>query len=176
MGYMKRTASVLLLVLCVLALTPHVRQSAAVTRKAGKPTVCLTIERLAGDGSVWLRLHNDTKWAISFRTEQPYDGAGATAFALGDGRVVYGLADNLEVAPEYFIEHATDRVTTVGRGWCTSVASWLPPGRSVLFSFPRESIKPWEQLYVRFTYEWEQSENEPEHQVKFYGSSLRGTE
>jgi hypothetical protein len=85
---------------------------------------------------------------------------------------VLGLADQLEVVPEYFIEHATDSVSTSGRSWCTASRSWLPPGRAVVFSFPRKDLKPWEVIYVNFTYEWERGDNDPEHKVKFHGSDL----
>lgn len=160
------------MLLCSLVLTAHAQQPGAVTQNANKPTIYLTFERLGENESVWLRLHNDTEWAISFRTEKAYHGASVTPFALGDGRLVPGLADNLEVTPEYFIEHATDRVVTNSRIWCTSTASWLPPGRSVVFSFPRKDLKPWEEVYVWFTYEWERGDNDPEHKVKFHGSGL----
>jgi hypothetical protein len=101
-----------------------------------------------------------------------YQGASVTPLILADGRQVPGLADQLEVVPEYFIEHATDSVTTSSRSWCTASRSWLPPGRSVVFSFPLKDLKLWEEIYVSFTYEWERSENDPEHKVKFHGSDL----
>jgi hypothetical protein len=169
---MMRTILSTLLLLSSLVLTVHAQQSGAVSQDISKPTIYLTLERFGENDSVWLRLHNNTWWAISFRTDDPYQGASVTPLILGDGRQVPGLADDLEVAPEYFIEHATDRVTTHARSWCTASRSWLPPGRSVVFSFPRKDLKSWEQIYVRFTYEWEQGGNDPEHKVKFYGNDI----
>jgi hypothetical protein len=164
---MTRTTLIILLGLVSFALA-DARQS----QDSGKPAIYLTFERVGGDDSVWLRLHNNTPWAVSFRTEHDYQGKDVTPLVLGEGRVVPGLADGLEVTPEYFIEHATDRVTTSARGWCTATTSWLPPGRSVVFSFPREALKSWEEVYIRFTYEWEGGGHDPEHRVKFSGFDL----
>ena len=148
-------------------------QSSDARLDASRPTVYLTFERFGEGDSVWLRLHNNTRWAISLRTERAYIGADVTPLLLGDGRQVSGLADGLEIAPEYFIEHATDRITSSGRQWCTASTSWLASGRSVVFGFARKDLKEWEQLYVSFTYEWESGGHDPEHQGKFYGSDLR---
>jgi hypothetical protein len=164
---MLRTTFVILLVSVGLVVG-----GAQESRDSGKPTVRLTFERFGGDDSVWLRLHNSTPWAISFRAEQESVGKDVAPLALGDGRVVHGLADGSEVTPEYFIEHATDRVTTSARGWCTATTSWLPPGHSVVFNFPRGKLKPWEEVYLRFTYEWEGGGRDPEHRVKFSGFDL----
>lgn len=158
--------------LTLLVLTGFVLADAQQSRDSSKPAVYLTFERFGEDDSVRLRLHNSTPWAISFRTEHEYQGRDVTPLVLGDGRGVAGLGDGLEVAPEYSIEHATDRVTTSARGWCTATTSWLPPGRSVVFNFPRGELKPWEAVYVRFMYEWEGGGRDPEHRVKFSGSDL----
>jgi hypothetical protein len=169
---MMRTILTALLLLGSLVSAVHAQQSGAVSQDISKPTIYLTLDRFGGNDSVWLRLHNNTLWAINFRTKDMYQGSNVTTMILADGRHVPGLADQLEVVPEYFIEHATASVTTSGQSWCTASRSWLPPGRSVVFSFPRKDLKPWEEIYVRFTYEWEQGENDPEHKVKFYGSDL----
>ncbi|MGH9968909.1 MAG: hypothetical protein ACREBG_14070 [Pyrinomonadaceae bacterium] len=135
---------------------------------ASKPSVYLTFERFGENDFVWLRLHNNTRWAISFLTEDLYEGVNVTPLTLSDGRQVSGLVDDLEISPEYFVEQITDRVTTHGRYWCTASTSWLPAARSVVFSFSRKDLKEWDQIYITFVYEWEIGSN-PEHRVKFYG-------
>ena len=161
-----------LLLLNALTLTARAQRPGGVLSGASGPNVRLSFERRGDDESVWLRLHNDTPWAISFRTENRHSGADVTPLVLGDGRQVPGLADNLEVMPEYFIERAAEGVTTSDRFWCYSSTSWLPPGRSVVFSFPAKDFKSWERLYVQITYEWESENSGVEHRVKFQGSEL----
>lgn len=137
--------NVLLLVeLGPLSLAQHLND---VRLDASKPSVYLTFERFGETDFAWLRLHNNTRWAISFRTEDLYVGSNVTPLVLGDGRHVSGLTDNLEVAPEYFIEHEIDGVTSRGRYWCTDSASWLPSARSVVFRLSAKDLKEW----IRFT-------------------------
>lgn len=171
-GTIMRIILMTLLLLTGLVVTARAQQTDAVLLDVSKPTVYLTFERFGENDAVWLRLHNNTRWAINFRTEERYSGASITPLRLNDGRQVSGLIDNIEIVAEYFIEHATERVTTSGQYWCTSATSWLPSGRTVVFSFPRKSLKSWEQIYVRFTYEWERGDYDPEHKVKFDGFDL----
>ena len=128
-----------------------------------KPTVYLTFEHPGENGLVWLRLRNNSHWAISFRTEN--QAAIVVPWRLSDGRLVNALADGLPVTPEYVIENVTDH----GRAesWCTSAHSWLAPGVSAIFSIPREYMKPVGRLKISFTYEWEGPGKEPEHRVDF---------
>src|SRR4051794_19247891 len=109
-----------LLLLGSLVLIVHAQQSVPVRQDIGKPTIYLTLDRFGENDSVWLRLHNNTRWAISIRTQEPYQRANVTTLILADGRHVPGLADQVEVVPEYFIEHATDPVATSGQSWCTA--------------------------------------------------------
>jgi hypothetical protein len=169
-----RRLTMTILLLCGLTPAVAARHIDDARLDESKPTVYLTLERLGDDGNVWLRLHNNTRWAISFRTRDAYGGVSdVTPLSLGDGRQLKGLVNGLVVLPEYFIEHAPEAPGIGGRYWCYSSASWLPSGRAVLFSFPRKELREWERLYLTYTYEWEHDENEPEHKVKFYGSDLR---
>jgi len=166
-------------IVAVLLLVNLVRLSVAqefneVRLDASKPSVYLTFERFGENDFGWLRLHNNTRWAISFRTQDLYVGLNVTPLMLSDGRQVSGLADGLEIAPEYFIERVTDGVTSYGRYWCTASTSWLPSARSVVFSFPRKDLKEWDEVYIKFVYEWENGLN-PEHRVKFYERNLQRT-
>jgi hypothetical protein len=158
-------------VVAALLLINFVSRSAAqqindVRLDVSRPSIYLTFERSGENDLVWLRLHNNTRWAISVRTEDAYDGANVTPLTLSDGRQVSGLADDLEITPEYFVEHAIDQVTTSGRYWCTASTYWLPSARSVVFSFSSKELKEWEQLYIKFIYEWEMDLH-PEHRVTF---------
>jgi hypothetical protein len=58
---------------------------------------------------------------------------------------------------------------------CSSIT--LRPGKSLLFSVPRETLCKNLRIYLVFNYAWETQEgfvagNEPEHRVYFYGSEL----
>ncbi len=150
------------------------QESNDVRLDASKPSVYLTFERFGENDIGWLRLHNNTRWAISFRTEDSYVGLNVTPLTLSDGRQVSGLADSLEITPEYFIENVTDGVTSSGRYWCTASTSWLLSARSVVFSFPRKDLKEWDEIYIKFVYEWEKGLN-PEHRVKFCDRNLPRT-
>ena len=166
-------------IITLLLLANLVRLSVAqefndVRLDASKPSVYLTFERFGENDFGWLRLHNNTRWAISFQTQEHYVRSNVTPLALNDGRQVSGLADGLEITPEYFIERVTDGVTSSGRYWCTASTSWLPSARSVVFSFPRKDLKEWDQIYIRFVYEWENGGN-PEHRVTFYERNLQRT-
>lgn len=166
-------------IVAVLLLVNLVRLSVAqefneVRLEATRPSVYLTFERFGENDIGWLRLHNNTRWAIRFRTEDLYAGLNVTPLTLSDGRQVSGLADGLEIAPEYFIERVTDGVTSSGRYWCTASTSWLPSARSVVFSFPRKDLKEWDEIYIKFVYEWEHG-LDPEHRVKFYERNLQRT-
>jgi hypothetical protein len=170
---MMNRALITILFITTLALLSAAQQSREARLNSSKPTIYLGFERLGEDDSVWLRLHNNSLWAISFRTEDSYAGMNVTPLALGDGRQGWGLVDELQIVPEYFVEHATERVTTNGQNWCTASTSWLPSGHSVTFSFPRRVLREWEQIYIRFGYEWESGGYDPEHRVQFYGVDLQ---
>jgi hypothetical protein len=165
----KTVATILLLGSLVV---PSVAQHPGEVRiDATNPTVYLAFERLGDDDSVWLRLHNNSHWAISFRTEN--QGTSLAPLRLSDGRVVNGLADGLQVAPEYVIENLPDQGRRIY--WCTSADSWLAPGLSTIFSFPREDLKPVGRIKVSFTYEWEGPGKEPEHRVDFSEFELKNS-
>lgn len=65
-----------------------------------KPTVYITFERSGprnpvfaaeSNQGIWLRLHNNTRWAINFSTLSLYIGEKIAPLRLGDGRGVLGL-------------------------------------------------------------------------------------
>jgi hypothetical protein len=127
---------------------------------------------------VWLRLHNNTRWAIRFTTWSMYIGKGASPKErlTGEGSS-FKLGDGMEVSIAYGVEEPD------GRGVRYTVIdhytqSWLPSGRSVIFCVPRPLLSKERTVYVRFNYEWESEQpyaegHEPGHLARFYGNNLR---
>jgi hypothetical protein len=140
----------------------------AVRIDTNKPHVYLDFERLEND-LVWLRLHNNSRWAISVRIEKA--GSAPALFQLADGRMMNALEDRAIVSPEYII----DQPDSVGAGQysCTSLQTWIAPSNSILFSVPRKDFRIASRLSIKFFYEWEASGGEVEHRVKFSESELR---
>src|SRR5438270_806464 len=100
------------LFLCGLALTvfpQQQRQSASngdVRLSKDKPTLYITFERAGerkplfaseSNRGVWLRLHNNTRWAINFCTLSLYVGTKVAPLQLSDGRSTLGLREGVEV-------------------------------------------------------------------------------
>jgi hypothetical protein len=171
-----------------------------------KPGVYLSFERAgerkslyAGETSqgIWLRLHNNTKWAINFCTPGLYIPPKVAPFALLDGRGVLALLEGVEIS----VCHGVERVSlyewvntkagvsrTEKRATCSesevgydkgdlNAMAWLPPGKSVVFSVPREHLCSDFAVFIRFNYEWEYGErtfrsNETEHRAYFRGLDL----
>jgi len=174
---MPRKAAGIIFLFMSIALPCFPEQVNEVRLDSSKPSVYLAFDHLEENGSLWLRLRNNSRWAISFRTENP--GTIIAPLGLKDGRTVNGLADSIDISPEYFIENITDRVLYKGHYWCTSTTSWIPPGLSAIFSFPREDLRPVGRIFVSFSYEWEGEVREPEHRVVFsefdLSNSLKST-
>ena len=145
----------------MVALSQHAGTDARLDRSA--PSVYLSAERLDDENFLWLRFHNNTKWALNVRTEQG-GGESVKRFTLEGGASVDGLADGVEVSPEYQVERPDVRE---GTGWfsCISVRSWVPPGHSFVFKIPRSQFSKMSRVYVEFTYEWEPDEAEATHRV-----------
>lgn len=178
---------------------------ADVVLSRGKPTVYVTFERAGerkpvhaeeSNKGLWFRLHNNTRWTISFCTESSYIGRKTSALRLSDGRVVLGLRESTEVSACYEVEvvraYESGRTQDGGlfmerpvniqnppigtRGHLLGT-SWLPSARSVIFSIPREHLAKYLAIYVSFNYEWETGERdtgrgEPQHRVYFLASDL----
>jgi hypothetical protein len=151
-----------------LAVSCSAQQASDVRIDSNKPTVYLAFERLGEDGRVWLRLHNNTQWAISLRTERP--GAMLAPLRLISERTVSALADGSEISPEYLIENVPD--PGYGEYWCGTTRSWIASRQSAIFSFPREHLKFLGRVSVSFKYEWESEGQEPEHRVRFNETDL----
>jgi hypothetical protein len=143
----------------------------------------------------WLRLHNNTRWAIKFPTDSLYVGPKITPIRLCDGRGALGLRTDIEVSARYEVETVSyGSVRTFGGGSKMNSpaddakppvinrsdvfsTTWLPPGGSVIFSVPREHLAKHLAIYIPYNYEWEYGErvfrsDEPEHRAYFRASDL----
>jgi hypothetical protein len=125
---------------------------------------------------IWLRLHNNTRWAILFPTWSLYVGPGVAPFRLSDGTSVLSLSDGMEVSAKYQVEESDGKVVPYGID--VSSQSWLAPGRSIIFSVDREHLTKGRSIYVYFTYEWERGQQysnnlSPEHRSMYWGYRLQ---
>jgi hypothetical protein len=123
----------------------------------------------------WLRLHNNSRWAILFPTWSLYFGKKVPPYRLSDGKSILGLSDGMEVNTKYQVVEDDGRVVPYGGDSYSQ--SWLPPGRSVIFSVSREHLSKGRSIYVYFNYEWESgqvySNNlAPEHRAMYWGYRL----
>lgn len=201
------------LILCSLVLTAFPQQQRMqgasnedVKISKDKPTVYLTFERAGerkplfaseSNQGVWLRLHNNTRWAINFCTLSLYIGPKVASLRLSDGRGVLGLRDGVEVNMCHQVEAVKSyesgvtpeggmfngkpvKVQPLPVGYGTGdvfSTSWLPAGGSVIFSVPREHLAKLFAVYIPYNYEWEYGErtfrsDEPQHRVYFRASDL----
>lgn len=124
---------------------------------------------------IWLRLHNNTRGAITFSTNSFYSGARTVMYSLSDGSRAFGLGEGMEISLQYDIEEADGR--KVQYGLDKSYGSLLPPGRSIVFSVLREHLSNGRSVYVPFKYEWERLErglleHGPEHRIYYRSSDL----
>jgi hypothetical protein len=171
------------------------------------PTVYVTFERAGprkgvyaeeSEQGIWLRVHNNTKWAINIHTQSLYLGEKTELIRLGDGRSIFGLREGVEISPCHGVEivdryesrkmpdgsvHINENVDVSDPpvGYCKgahiSASAWLASGRSVIFSIPKEHLAKRLAIFVSFNYEWETTEKddgsrEPKHRVYFRAADL----
>lgn len=161
------------LILCSFsgALSAQMRKSKLpedVRLKKDSPTVYVTFDRVAkreplrageSNQGIWLRLHNNTRWPIVLKMN-------AVPAEYGDAGLFY--------------EVLSERRVIVDGGCHVCSTNRLSPGRSLLFSLPREVLTKGEAIRVSFSYSWEDPDDvfagrEPEHYVYFYRSRLPQT-
>lgn len=124
----------------------------------------------------WLRLHNNSRWAILFPTWSLYVGKKVSPYRLSDGGSILGLSDGMEVNALYTVVEDDGRVVPYGGDSYSQ--SWLPPGRSIIFSVSREHLSKGRSIYIYFNYEWERGEVysnnlSPEHRSMYWSYRLR---
>lgn len=82
----------------------------------------------------WLRIHNNTRWAIRFSTANLYLGSRTVAYTLPDGSKAVGLGEGMEINANYGVGEDNGAHVELRR-IDMSYGSLLPPGRSVIFRF-----------------------------------------
>ena len=124
---------------------------------------------------VWLRLHNNSKFAISFRTDSMYLGKRVSFYEAPNGSKILSLVDGAEVSVQYQIQEQNRCLVPYGSDM--SFQSWLVPGRSILFSVRREHLANGRMIYIDFNYDWEKGDRysnnlAPAHRSEYYGYRL----
>jgi hypothetical protein len=138
--------------------------------------------------AVWLRLRNNSRWAIELKAGNIYSSPKSEGYGLQDGRGRAGITDGVEMDIEYDVEaeRGYDRIETENgtefklinvqapyiERLGVSFQVFLPPGRSVVFAVKREHLAKYLRVFVQYVYEWETSEKisafeEPKHRVYF---------
>lgn len=165
-----------------------------IVREKNRPTVYLIFEKdgkrkpkYEGESAegIWLRLYNNTAWAIHIYTEGYYEKSMFSSLLICGNVKDEGLRNGLEVAPLYYVEATNDNVAVpkINRGHRHLDPSiWLPSGHSLLFSVPREHLAKFLQVSIWFSYEWEwervkggrleRDSQEPLHVVSFNNQDL----
>jgi hypothetical protein len=151
----------LLTLTIIVSFTAHSQTPTEVRLDPQQPTIYFTAERLVGN-NLWLRLHNNSRWAIDFYAERPVEIN--IPYRLADGSEVKSLVEGAELSPQYDIENPNGGYAVYS---CVKYKLWLTPGTSVLMSVPVEKLKPLAYFWVKFTYEWEGEGEQPEHRVRF---------
>ncbi len=163
-----------------------------------KPTVYISFVRFGeresfrtvdSENGVYLRLHNNTRWTLVL---QAY-GAGGYVFTKPDAEEI-GMFYGVEEVPRIGIQMGTgdsenpslstqqpvkqidpyeNCEAALGYWSSTVTIIELQPGKSFLFSLPREALCRNLRAYILYQYKWENDNgSEPEHRVYFYGRDL----
>lgn len=98
----------------------------------------------------WLRLTNTSDQVIAFRTYSTYMKPPIKWFELPDGRRVIALEDGMEISLPFGVESRKGSPVDFGAGGDMFWQSFLPPGRSVLFSVPASALKHHRRVFVEF--------------------------
>jgi hypothetical protein len=160
--------------------------------QSSQPSVYLTFEKTGkfellcankSQEGIWLRLHNNTRWAINLDAQPAKnDNSQKSLLRLSDGTEVDGLADGTEVDACYDVE-AIPLLMTVKKGntiildspvtiptpkvdfYCSCKwragrtqeykGIWISAGSSVLLSVPQKALTKDLMIYTLFNYEWE---------------------
>jgi hypothetical protein len=138
--------------------------------------------------AVWLRVRNNSRWAIGIKAGNAYVAPMADGFMLQDKRVVTAASEGVDIDLQYDVEaergyemietaNGTEyRFIDVKAPYIKRLGVfsqiWVPAGRSVIFAVKREYLAKHLMVYLPYRYEWEVSEKEtgfeePEHRAYF---------
>ena len=151
------------------------------------------------DQGVWLRLHNNSRWSLVLnahgagghvfatgKEEEVGMFYGVEEVRQGSGLVriepalsempqppAPGSDPDWKKRPDPVSPKIEEDCPLPSDDWCHVCSSIiLKPGKSLLFSVPRETLCKNLRIYLVFNYAWETRGNEPEHRVYVYGSEL----
>jgi len=144
------------------------------------PTVFITFERKGkrtplhygeSDEGIWLRLHNNTRWTLSFKSFGVPKELGEIGFFYEVEKVV------TEETGSIFQESKAEEMPLGYRVNHFYSPFLLQPGKSITFSIPLEHLGKNRKIAVSFNYEWENKgkhelDVEPQHKVFFYSSKI----
>lgn len=124
---------------------------------------------------IWLRLYNNTPWAInfcSFSVKNQYGGIGIV-YEVKRSRTLYGTIKGSSNEGELPEERTQQEFGRIPQGYSTAdvcIPYSLNSGKSVIFSMPREHLG--KNLYIEFKYwpEWENIDNELANFPRYYVS------
>lgn len=166
----KLIVSALVVSACSVAVVAQVTEPCQVSssgiRDSSRPSVYLTFERKGkldksskaeASERIWLRLHNNTGWAILVYTQDYYEKSMFAPLRIC-GVASEGLRDGMEVGPLYSIEAAGEKAVVPKIDWGHMILDpsiWLPSGQSLIFSVPTEHLGKHLRVSVSFSYEWE---------------------
>lgn len=139
--------------------------------------------------AVWIRLVNNSKWAIQVDVKNLFVEPVVMPVTLADKRVKTGTADGAEVDVFYDVEAETgcDYSAEVPPGQPCKLRDaiapkinrpgmlmsvFVLPGRSLVFAVRHEHLSKYLRVFVQYSYEWETAEkrtnfDEPRHRVYF---------
>lgn len=150
----------------VAQVTEPCQVRSGVIRDSSRPSVYLTFEKKGqldksskaeASERIWLRLHNNTGWAILIYTQDYYEKSMFAPLRIC-GVANEGLRDGMEIGPLYSIEAAGEKAVVPKIDWGHMILDpsiWLPSGQSLIFSVPAEHLGKHLRVSISFSYEWE---------------------
>ena len=133
--------------------------------------------------TVWLRVHNNSRWAIQFQafTDSFLLASKAELEPLTDKRWVPTPKKDSEIELVYGVEPVNSEAPVKAnltsalpytRAYYSNTDVWLRPGESVVFVVRREELRKNLRVFLPFKYAWETTKKntgygEPEHRVYF---------
>ena len=116
-----------------------------------------TSKSIEKGSDMWLRLHNNTCWAIQILTFSMYFPKRKPDEKTVDWikRAAY-LENGAEISLDYGVEEEDGR--RLLSPFDSFSVSRIPPGASVIFSVAREALSNERSIFVDFNYSWEEDE------------------
>lgn len=172
-----------------------------------KPHIYLSFERKGerkpvsvteSSNNIWLRFNNNSKWLVKVCVHSLFPVRHNTKTL--DGRTLLTLQNGSEVRLCYGVEtyfsYKSTVSKTLGKNRLRGTKdkqdcplnfyndgnyggeAWVPSGNSVVFSVPAEYLTESHAIYIKYSYEWDESEysdeyRTPEHRVYFADFQLK---